>query len=117
MGVRFTRHGKTAYLVVATDDGRFIAARLSMYPSLLAAKPSQRGHWKIIGLGDGITWPDLDLDLSTSGIIEGRPDTSRSPTGSSVASSVARWMFSTGAAPKGKGSRRAPLKKDLPERR
>jgi hypothetical protein len=39
--------------------------------------PEQRRHWELIGLGQGIHWPDLDEDISISGILVGRGDPTR----------------------------------------
>ena len=54
------------------SDGREIKTPLAFYPSLLKSTPEQRKNFKIIGLGSGIHWPDLDEDLSVEGIILGR---------------------------------------------
>jgi hypothetical protein len=39
--------------------------------------PEQRQHWELIGLGQGIHWPDLDEDISVGGILAGRGDKTR----------------------------------------
>jgi hypothetical protein len=58
-------------LIVVFRDGREIHIPLRLYPSLLAATPSQRAKWIMIGPGKGFHWPDLDLDLSLDGLILG----------------------------------------------
>ena len=60
-------------LTVALADGRRISAPLSWFPRLLEAAPAQRDNWRLIGGGQGIHWPDLDEDLSVSGLLRGSP--------------------------------------------
>ena len=54
-------------------DGRTISAPLAWYPRLLHATPQQRENWKICGAGYGIHWPDVDVDLSAQGLLQGAP--------------------------------------------
>lgn len=51
-------------LIVRLVDGRELSAPLEWFPRLLAATPEQRAHWRLIGKGTGIHWPDLDEDIS-----------------------------------------------------
>jgi hypothetical protein len=37
----------------------------------LHAKPDERRVWRFIGDGQGIHWPDLDEDISVSGLLRG----------------------------------------------
>jgi len=60
-------------LSVDLIDGRTIIVPLVWYPRLLDASPEQRRNWKISGAGYGIHWPDVDEDLSTSGLLRGAP--------------------------------------------
>jgi hypothetical protein len=60
-------------LIVDLADGRTIAVPLSWYPRLLDATPAQRSNWKKAGGGTGIHWPDVDEDLSVSGLLSGAP--------------------------------------------
>jgi hypothetical protein len=53
-------------------DGRTIIAPLSWYPRLWYGTPAERNNFEIIGDGAIIHWPDLDEDLSVSGILAGR---------------------------------------------
>ena len=53
-------------------DGRTIIAPLSWYPRLWYGTPEERASFEIIGDGTIIHWPDLDEDLSVSGILAGR---------------------------------------------
>lgn len=70
VGLRFER-GK---VVVVLDDGREMAVPLSKYPTLQRASATQRRNWEIIGDGDGFGWDDLDLHLSTLGLVNGYPE-------------------------------------------
>lgn len=60
-------------LVVDLTDGRTISVPLAWYPRLLYGSPQERNNWELIGMGEGIHWPDLDEDLSVEGIVFGRP--------------------------------------------
>lgn len=54
------------------NDGREVRTPLSFYPRLASASKHQLENYKVIGMGTGISWPDLDEDLSVESIIEGR---------------------------------------------
>jgi uncharacterized protein DUF2442 len=56
-------------LVVTLYDGRRIATPLDWYPRLARATPEQRAHYEIMPMG--IHWPDVDEDLSVSGMFKG----------------------------------------------
>ena len=60
---------------VAVDlvDGRTVIAPLGWYPRLLHGTTRERNHWRLIGRGDGVHWPDLDEDVSVEGLLDGRP--------------------------------------------
>jgi hypothetical protein len=60
-------------LTVDLSDGRSISVPLAWYPRLLHGSADERGHWSLIGRGEGIHWPDLDEDISVEGLIAGRP--------------------------------------------
>lgn len=60
-------------LTIDLTDGRTITVPLAWYPRLLHGTASERKHWRLIGNGEGVHWPDLDEDLSIEGIILGRP--------------------------------------------
>src|SRR2546425_6939381 len=60
-------------VVLDLSDGRTVAAPLGWYPRLLHGTPRERRHWRLIGRGEGIHWPDLDEDLSVEGLLAGRP--------------------------------------------
>nr|WP_298410258.1 DUF2442 domain-containing protein [uncultured Halomonas sp.] len=59
-------------LTVELMDGRTIGVPLAWYPRLANATPAQRSHWELAGAGYGIHWPDIDEDLSTEGLLQGR---------------------------------------------
>src|SRR5438552_12437310 len=57
------------YLSVDLEDGRRISVPIVWFPRLLEATPEQRSHWRLIGRGIGINWPDLDEDVSVEGLL------------------------------------------------
>jgi hypothetical protein len=59
-------------LSVDLVDGRTIIVPLVWYPRLWYGTPAERNHFEIIGDGTLIHWPDLDEDLSVSGLLAGR---------------------------------------------
>jgi len=61
----------TTELVVTLADGRRIATPLDWYPKLKRASDQQRAHFEIMPMG--IHWPDVDEDLSITGMLKGRP--------------------------------------------
>ena len=67
--VRFSRDAMS----VALADGRSVTVPLAWYPRLLAATAEQRRRWRTCAAGYGITWPELDEDLSTEGLLRGAP--------------------------------------------
>ena len=60
-------------LMVDLVDGRTVSAPLAWYPRLLHGQPEERNHWRLIGKGEGIHWPDLDEDISAENILFGQP--------------------------------------------
>ena len=60
-------------LTVALSDGRTLSVPLAWFPRLLHATPEQRAHWEFLGDGEGIQWPEVDEDLSVSGLLRGTP--------------------------------------------
>jgi len=59
--------------VVHLQDGRSLTVPLEWFPRLRDASAAQRNHWRLIGSGTGIHWPDLDEDISVAGLL-GLPD-------------------------------------------
>lgn len=58
-------------LTVDLVDGRSIAVPLEWYPRLSHATLPERSHWRLIGRGEGIHWPDLDEDISVENLLSG----------------------------------------------
>ncbi len=74
-------------LIVDLVDGRTVSVPLSWYPRLAYGNPAERSKWRLIGRGEGIHWPDLDEDISVSGLLAG------CPSGESQ-DSLRRWLDS-----------------------
>lgn len=70
---------KNEALTVDLADGRTITVPLAWFPRL--------AHWRLIGGGEGIHWPDLDEDIRVASLLAGR----RSQEASE---SLARWLKS-----------------------
>ena len=64
-------------LSVLLADGRRICVPLAWFPRLLRASSARRAHFELLGDGQGIHWPDIDEDLSVSGLLRGLPSISR----------------------------------------
>ncbi|HFB65755.1 MAG TPA: DUF2442 domain-containing protein [Aeromonadales bacterium] len=68
-----------AYSVKCTEDvlsvdlldGRTITVPTAWFPTLSKATQTQRENWEILGDGEGIHWPEIDEDLSVSGLLAG----------------------------------------------
>jgi hypothetical protein len=67
--VRVTEDSLTIDLL----DGRTITVPLTWYPRLLHASDAQRTHFRIVGGGYVIHWPDVDEHLSSQGLLAGAP--------------------------------------------
>lgn len=78
-------------LTVELSDGRTLSVPLEWYPRLVHATPKERIHWRLIALGQGIHWDDLDEDISVEGLLAGKP------SGESQ-SSLKRWLAARQAA-------------------
>jgi hypothetical protein len=72
-------------LVVGLMDGRVIQVPLTWYPRLWYGTEAERAHFEITGEGEYLHWPDLDEDLSVSGMLAGHP------SGESAAS-LKNWL-------------------------
>jgi hypothetical protein len=59
-------------LIADLADGRTITMPLAWFPRLAHGKPEERSHWRVIGAGEGIHWPDLDEDISVESLLAGR---------------------------------------------
>ena len=65
----------TAVICTATElrvslaDGRELAVPLEWFPRLRDGSPESRQHWRLIGGGVGIHWPELDEDISVASLL------------------------------------------------
>jgi Protein of unknown function (DUF2442) len=75
----------TDTLTLDLSDGRSVSAPLSWYPRLLHGTLEERGHWRLIGQGRGIHWPDLDEDVSVENVLAGKPSAESQ-------SSLRKWL-------------------------
>ncbi len=78
-------HFEKDALVVKLIDRRVISTPLAWYPRLYHGSTKERENYRLIGNGFGIHWPDLEEDVSVSGLIIGRPS-EESPD------SLAKWL-------------------------
>jgi hypothetical protein len=53
-------------------DGREITVPLEWFPRLRSASADALKHWRIIGGGVGLHWPDLDEDISVEALLATR---------------------------------------------
>ncbi len=77
-------------LSVELADGRTLSVPLGWYPRLAAATPDERSHWRAIGAGRGIHWPELDEDISVDNLLAGKPSAESQ-------ASLGRWMAARAA--------------------
>ena len=78
-------------MTISLDDGRVISVPLAWYPRLLAGTQAERGHFELIGDGEGIHWPELDEDISVAGVLAGHRS-------AEADASLARWLARRQAA-------------------
>ena len=62
----------TDTLSVDLTDGRTIAVPLAWYPRLVHGTPAERSHWRLLGQGEGIHWPEIDEDISVANLLAGK---------------------------------------------
>lgn len=58
-------------MIVTFTDGRVLSVPLLWFPVLNNATPKQRARCEISGGAIGLHWPDLDEDISISGLMAG----------------------------------------------
>jgi hypothetical protein len=56
-------------LRVRLADGRELAVPVAWFPRLQHASGEARGKYRLIGGGIGISWPELDEDISIEGLL------------------------------------------------
>ena len=78
-------------LIVDLADGRTISVPLGWYPRLAHGSADERSHWRLLGDGYAIEWPDLDEHIGIEGLLAGR----RSGEGPA---SFERWLAARRAA-------------------
>ena len=61
-----------ANLQFVLADGREISAPLEWFPKLRDASPAQRLHWRLIGKGIGVHWPEIDEDVAVATLMRDR---------------------------------------------
>lgn len=57
-------------MIVSLVDGRKVSVPLVWFPRLVNAPKSQLENYEFLGDGEGIHWPDIDEDLSVSGLLQ-----------------------------------------------
>jgi hypothetical protein len=60
-------------IIAELADGRAISVPLAWSWRLSGATPEQRRNFEIIGSGLGIHWPEIDEDISATGMLFGIP--------------------------------------------
>jgi hypothetical protein len=60
-------------IIAQLADGRSISVPLVWSWRLSEATLEQRNHFEIIGSGLGVHWPDIDEDISATGMLYGTP--------------------------------------------
>lgn len=60
-------------IIAELADGRSISVPLAWSWRLSEATPEQRSNFEIIGSGLGVHWPDIDEDISATGMLYGIP--------------------------------------------
>lgn len=63
---------ENSMICLIMSDKKEIRFPVELNKKLFNATDKQRSNIKIICAGTGLHWPDLDEDLSITGIIEGR---------------------------------------------
>jgi hypothetical protein len=58
-----------ASLYIGMADGREITVPLAWFPRLRDASPVALTHWRLIGGGMGIHWPDIDEDILVESLL------------------------------------------------
>src|SRR3990167_11364339 len=60
-------------IIARLADGRVISVPLAWSWRLSEATPEQRAHFRLIGSGQGVHWPDVDEDIRVEGMLHGVP--------------------------------------------
>lgn len=54
---------------VLLNDGREVRVPLEWFPKLRDSSARKRAHWRLVGGGIGIHWPELDEDISIAALL------------------------------------------------
>ena len=57
-------------MAVFLRNGFVMSFSINEYPSLAKATEKQRNNWKLISGGTGVSWEDINEDLSVKGFIQ-----------------------------------------------
>ena len=60
-------------LRVSLADGRSLSVPIAWFPRLAHASESERANYELLGDGEGIHWPQVDEDISVTGLLIGQP--------------------------------------------
>lgn len=60
-------------IIAELDDGRVVSVPLAWSWRLSEATPAQRENFRLIGMGQGVHWPDVDEDISAGSLLHGTP--------------------------------------------
>ncbi len=75
------------HLTIELADGRRVSVPLEWYPRLLEASKVERQHWRLLGDGYAIEWPEVDEHIGVEGLLAGR-------SSGENARSLNRWLAS-----------------------
>jgi Protein of unknown function (DUF2442) len=79
-------------LVVDLLDGRVLSVPLAWFPRLLAGTEQERENCRFVGRGEGISWPDLDEDISVASLLAGQASAESQ-------ASLKRWLATRAGQP------------------
>jgi len=57
-------------LILILNTGKIIKSRLSIFPRLSAGSEKQLNNYRLVSKGIGISWEELDEDLSLKGFLK-----------------------------------------------
>jgi len=74
-------------LIVELVDGRTVSVPIAWFPRLVHGSATERSHWRLIGRGEGMNWPDLDEDIRVEDLLAGHRS-------GETQESLGRWLRS-----------------------
>ena len=63
-------HKEMDMMLIVLNTKTILKRSISSYKRLKTASSAQLNHYKLIGKGTGIHWPELDEDLSLKGFLQ-----------------------------------------------